>query len=64
MLKYNKDITDTAYAVDGVVSEIKDANTKASLQVLPYDFKLKQPSSDAMKFGKKNSNNKMSKILF
>jgi len=40
------------YAVDGVVDEIKDANTRASLQILPYEFKLKNPTSDAVKFGK------------
>lgn len=46
-----KDLTNTAYAVPGVVAEIKDENTRASLQVLPYEFKLKEASSDAIKFG-------------
>lgn len=46
-----KDLTDRVYAVPGVVAEIKDENTRASLQVLPYDFKLKEASSDAIKFG-------------
>lgn len=42
---------DIAYAVNGVVGEIRDANTRAYLQVLPFEFKLKEPTSDAVKFG-------------
>ena len=44
-------LTDRVYTIPGVVAEIKDENTRASLQVLPYDFKLKEPNSDALKFG-------------
>jgi hypothetical protein len=51
ILKTCKDLSNLVYAVDGVVDEIKDANTRASLQILPYEFKLKTPSSDAVKFG-------------
>lgn len=43
-------LTDRVYTIPGVVAEIKDENTRASLQVLPYDFKLKEPNSDALKF--------------
>ncbi len=46
-----KDLTDTAYAVHGLVDEIKDANTRASLQVLPYDLKFREPNTEAIKFG-------------
>lgn len=45
-----KDLTDTVYCVDGVIGEIKDASTRESLNVLPFEFKLKQASSDAVKF--------------
>ena len=38
------------YSVNGVIGEIKDANTRASLQVLPYEFKFKEPSHEAAKF--------------
>ena len=34
------------------MSEIKDADTRASLQILPYEFHFKEPSSDCIKFGK------------
>ena len=46
-----KDLTNKVYSVPGVVAEIKDETTRNSLQVLPYDFKLKEPSSDSLKFG-------------
>lgn len=46
-----KDLADTVYAVEGVVGEIRDANTRAYLQVLPFDFKLKEPTADSVKFG-------------
>jgi RNA-binding protein NOB1 len=45
-------LAEIVYSIDGVVKEIKDANTRASLQVLPYEFKLKEPTSDSIKFGK------------
>jgi hypothetical protein len=45
-------LTNTAYSIGGVVGEIRDAATKAYLQVLPFDFKLREPNSDAIKFGK------------
>lgn len=45
-----KDLAGKVYSVSGVVSEIKDANTRASLQVLPYEFHFKEPSSDSIKF--------------
>lgn len=45
-----KDLAEKVYAVSAVVSEIKDANTRASLQVLPYEFHFKEPSSEATKF--------------
>ena len=47
-------MTDTVYCVDGVIGEIKDASTRESLNVLPFEFKLKQASSDAVKFSKSN----------
>jgi RNA-binding protein NOB1 len=45
-----KDLTNSVYTTDDVINEIKDAATKASLQVLPYDLKFKNPSTDAIKF--------------
>lgn len=39
------------YSVSAVVSEIKDARTKEYLQVLPFDFKFKEPISSCIKFG-------------
>ena len=46
-----KDLTNKVFTVQGVIAEIKDENTRARLQVLPYDFKIKEPTSDALKFG-------------
>ena len=34
-----------------VVAEIRDAETRRRLQVLPYELELREPSSDAIKFG-------------
>jgi hypothetical protein len=39
------------YSVSGVVSEIKDTKTKEYLQVLPFDFKFKEPQGNHIKFG-------------
>lgn len=36
--------------MQGVVAEIKDEQTRASLQILPYEFHFKEPSSEAIKF--------------
>ena len=43
-------MTNSVYTTDDVINEIKDAATKASLQVVPYDLKFKNPSTDAIKF--------------
>jgi rRNA maturation endonuclease Nob1 len=48
--KIKKDLADTVYCVSAVIDEIRDENTRASLQILPYEFKLKEPTSDASKF--------------
>lgn len=42
----------TVFAVPDVVSEIRDSGTRQYLQVLPFDFKLKDPISDSIKFGR------------
>lgn len=41
------------YTLQEVVQEIKDASTRQRLTVLPYEVKLKQPSTEAIKAGKK-----------
>ena len=46
------DLAEKVYAISGIVNEIKDENTRASLQILPYKFHFKEPSRDAIKFGK------------
>lgn len=45
-----KDLADKVYAVSAVVSEIKDQATRESLNVLPYDFNFKEPTSDCIRF--------------
>jgi RNA-binding protein NOB1 len=47
-----QDITDKAYIVNGAIEEIKDYNTRQSLQVLPYDLVIRQPSAESIKHGK------------
>lgn len=46
-----KDITNRAYTIEGVVDEIRDENTRRSLQVLPFDFIVKDPHHDSIKYG-------------
>lgn len=48
-LIFSKDLTNHVYTVDSVVDEIKDETTRRSLQVLPYEFALKEPTDDALK---------------
>lgn len=45
-----KDLAEKVYAVEAVVSEIKDIKTRESLQVLPYEFNFKEPTSDSIRF--------------
>lgn len=49
---FKKDITDKAYIVNGAIDEIKDTNTRQSLQILPYDLVVRQPNTDSIKYGK------------
>ncbi len=46
-----KNLAEKVYSVSAVVSEIKDAKTKEYLQVLPFDFKFKEPQGNHIKFG-------------
>ncbi len=40
------------YTVEDVVKEIRDIKTRESLNVVLYTLKFKEPSSDAIRFGK------------
>ncbi len=46
-----KNVADNVYSTNGVVDEIKDENTRRSLQVLPYNFSIKQPFAESLKYG-------------
>ncbi len=35
-----------------MIDEIKDENTRRSLQVLPFEFTFKQPHAESVKYGK------------
>ena len=37
--------------IKDVVSEIKDANTRQRLQVLPYELTFREPSQQSLRFG-------------
>jgi hypothetical protein len=41
--------------VDGVIDEIKEENTRHSLQVLPFEFLIKQAHAESVKHGKVSS---------
>ena len=40
------------YTVEDVVKEIRDIKTRESLNVMLYTLKFKEPSTDAIRFGK------------
>jgi hypothetical protein len=40
------------YTVEDVVKEIRDIKTRESLNVVLYTLKFKEPSTDAIRFGK------------
>lgn len=40
------------YTVEDVVKEIRDVKTRESLNVMLYTLKFKEPSTDAIRFGK------------
>jgi len=44
-----KDIAEKVYSIQDVVNEITDKATRQRLQVLPYDLKLREPSTEAIK---------------
>jgi RNA-binding protein NOB1 len=46
-------IGERIYTIKEVVQEIRDAATKQRLSVLPYELIFRQPSSEAIKAGKK-----------
>jgi hypothetical protein len=45
-------LTDVVYTVEDVVKEIRDIKTRESLNVVLYTLKFKEPSTDAIRFGK------------
>jgi rRNA maturation endonuclease Nob1 len=45
-------LTDVVYTVEDVVKEIRDTKTRESLTVVLYTLKFKEPSTDAIRFGK------------
>ena len=45
-------MTDTVYTVEDVVREIRDIKTRESLNVVLYTLTFKEPSTDALRFGK------------
>ena len=47
----SQDITEDAYTLNDVVSEIRDKATRARLQVLPYELHMKDVNPEALKFG-------------
>ena len=46
-----QDIGENIYTVPDIIKEIRDATTRARLQVLPYELHFKQPSPEAIKCG-------------
>ena len=44
-------LSNNVVTIRDVVSEIKDANTRQRLQVLPYELSFKQPSALAIHHG-------------
>ena len=51
-----QDVANQAYTLHEVVNEIRDKATKERLQVLPYDLKFKEPSSENIKQGQSQNN--------
>ncbi|KAK2722278.1 RNA-binding protein NOB1-like [Artemia franciscana] len=45
-----QEYAEEVYSIPMVIGEIKDLATKERLQVLPYELKLKEPSTEAIKF--------------
>ncbi len=51
-MTYVQNLTDVVYTVEDVVKEIRDIKTRESLNVVLYTLKFKEPSTDAIRFGK------------
>lgn len=47
---FQQDYGEQIYTIPNVVDEIKDQQTRESLQVLPYEIKYREPSEDDLKF--------------
>jgi RNA-binding protein NOB1 len=47
-----QDMAHRLVTLSDVVAEIRDAETRRRLQVLPYELELREPSSEAIKFGR------------
>lgn len=50
ILFYFQDYGEQIYTLSDVVNEIKDQQTRESLQVLPYEIKYREPNEDDLKF--------------
>lgn len=46
-----QNLSDQIVTVKEVVSEIRDAETRRRLQVLPYELSLREPSQSAIRHG-------------
>lgn len=44
-----QDLGENIYSLSDVVQEIRDKATKERLQVLPYELKLREPSTEAIR---------------
>lgn len=49
-------MTDVVYTVEDVVKEIRDIKTREFLNVTLYTLKFKEPSTEAIRFGKRKRN--------
>jgi len=48
----SQDVGEKIYTVPDIVKEIRDATTRARLQVLPYELQFKQPPPEAIRYGR------------
>ncbi len=51
MIVFLQEIGESIYTIREVISEIRDKVTRQRLQVLPYELKFKEPSTECIRIG-------------
>ena len=53
---FHQDVADSVHSLQSVVNEIKDKATRQRLAVLPYELKLREPSTECIQIGNSDIN--------